>query len=117
MKESKLRYNPSLSVKANAQKNGVTEDAVRYYIRSHGIDRRYDGKVNIVESIRKYLGKYPDATKTDVARRTGHGINTVRRYWDFARGVDNIEQFKNGDKIAKKDYAMSMISMLLIHLV
>ena len=102
MKESKLRYNPSLSVKANAQKNGVTEDAVRYYIRSHGIDRRYDGKVNIVESIRKYLGKYPDATKTDVARRTGHGINTVRRYWDFARGVDNIEQFKNGDKIAKK---------------
>ena len=47
----KMRYNPSLSVRENARNNGTTEDAVRYFIRSMHIDRRYERKVAMMEDI------------------------------------------------------------------
>ena len=78
-KIDRYRYNPSLSVAENARINGVDEDSMRYYIKSMGIDRRYEAKVNIVEDIRKHLAGQPNATKAETVRATGHGINTVRR--------------------------------------
>lgn len=96
------RYNPSLSVAENARINGVDEDSMRYYIKSMGIDRRYEAKVSIVEDIRKYLTGHPNATKAEVVRATGHGINTVRRYWDIALGEDSSALSKIGNKITKK---------------
>ena len=67
-----------------------------------GIDRRYEAKVSIVEDIRKYLTGHPNATKAEVVRATGHGINTVRRYWDIALGEDSSALSKIGNKITKK---------------
>ena len=52
-RKSKIVYNPSLSVDDNAKVNGCTVDAIRYYIRTRGIDRRYEGKLNIIEDIKK----------------------------------------------------------------
>lgn len=101
-KIDRYRYNPSLSVAENASINGVDEDSMRYYIKSMGIDRRYEAKVSIVEDIRKYLTGHPNATKAEVVRATGHGINTVRRYWDIALGEDSSALSKIGNKITKK---------------
>ena len=101
-KIDRYRYNPSLSVAENARINGVDEDSMRYYIKSMGIDRRYEAKVSIVEDIRKYLTGHPNATKAEVVRATGHGINTVRRYWDIALGEDSSALSKIGNKITKK---------------
>mgnify|MGYP007037165519 CR=1 FL=1 len=39
MRESKIQYNPSLSVEENAKRNNVTEAAIRYYIKVNNIDR------------------------------------------------------------------------------
>ena len=64
-KIDRYRYNPSLSVAENASINGVDEDSMRYYIKSMGIDRRYEAKVSIVEDIRKYLTGHPNATKAE----------------------------------------------------
>lgn len=101
-KIDRYRYNPSLSVAENARINGVDEDSMRYYIKSMGIDRRYEAKVSIVEDIRKHLAGHPNATKAEVVRATGHGINTVRRYWDIALGEDSSALSKIGNKITKK---------------
>ncbi len=43
-----ISYNPSLTVKQNAAKNGVTPAAIRYHIRANDIDRRYEAKTNII---------------------------------------------------------------------
>ena len=101
-KIDRYRYNPSLSVAENARINGVDENSIRYYIKSMGIDRRYEAKVSIVEDIRKYLAGHPNATKAEVVRATGYGINTVRRYWDIALGEDNPTLSKISNKIIKK---------------
>lgn len=101
-KINRYRYNPSLSVVENARINGVDEDSMRYYIKSMGIDRRYEAKVSIIEDIRKHLAGHPNATKAEVVRATGHGINTVRRYWDIALGEDSSALSKIGNKITKK---------------
>lgn len=90
-RQSKIQYNPKLSVKANAKKNGVTEDAIRYYIRTRGIDRRYDGKVKVLKEMKAYLKQHPDATRAELAKETGHGINTVRRYWDILHGEGKLK--------------------------
>lgn len=101
-KIDRYRYYPSLSVAENARINGVDEDSMRYYIKSMGIDRRYEAKVSIIEDIRKHLAGHPNATKAEVVRATGHGINTVRRYWDIALGEDSSALSKIGNKITKK---------------
>lgn len=84
--KSKIVYDPTLSVQENAAKSGVSVNAIRYYIRTRGIDRRYHGKVNVVEELKAYLKKHPYATRAELSRETGHGINTIRRYWEIAHG-------------------------------
>lgn len=76
-KESSIKYNPALSVSDNAKINGVSEDAIRYYIRTRGIDRRYAEKMKVPKSMQDYLDEHPNATKAEVARQSGRGINTA----------------------------------------
>ena len=90
-RESRITYDPKLSVAENAKKCGVTEDAIRYYIRTRGIDRRYDGKVKVLKEMKAYLKQHPDATRAELAKETDHGINTVRRYWDILHGESKLQ--------------------------
>lgn len=103
MKKSKVKYNPKLSVAENAQINGVSIEGIRYYIKSRGIDRRYERKVNIVNEIRKYLKNQPEATKDEVSSATGYSINTVREYWDVANGTKDLPQNNDRKKRPKID--------------
>lgn len=100
-----IRYNPKLSIEQNAKLNGLSgksgEERIRYYIRANGIDRRQSKKVEIVNAIRKYLKKHPDATKLGASKDLPYGINTIRKYWDIARGNGEIEQNKN--KASKRE--------------
>lgn len=83
MRESKIQYNPSLTVKENAKCNGVTEAAIRYYIKVNHLDRRFDRKQNIIDDCRKYLKKHPSATKTELHKKTGHSLSTIYQYWEY----------------------------------
>lgn len=98
MRQSKIQYNPSLSVKENAQKNGVSEAGIRYYIKTRDIDRRYEARLNVLDKINQYLKKNSEASIADVAKETGLGATTVRRYWQIAHGQDAIEKFKSDRK-------------------
>lgn len=77
-KESSIKYNPALSVADNAKRNGVSEDAIRYYIRTRGIDRRYEEKKRVLKSMQDYLDEHPNATKAEVARQSGRGTQSRR---------------------------------------
>lgn len=90
-RESRITYNPKLSVAENAKKCGVTEDAIRYYIRTRGIDRRYEEKKKVLKGMKAYLKEHPNATRAELAKETGHGINTVRRYWDILHGEGKLQ--------------------------
>ena len=83
MRESKIQYNPALSVRDNAKKNGVSEAAVRYYVKINHIDRRFERKQNIIADCRKYLQKHPIATRDELSEKTGHSLSTIRKYWEF----------------------------------
>lgn len=91
MAKSKIIYNPKHTIKKNAKDNGVTEDAIWHYIKANGIDRNYERKVNIVNSIRDYLKKNPKATKEEVAKKTKHSPKTVRKYWEIAKGKGDVK--------------------------
>ena len=95
MRESKIQYNPSLTVKENAKKNGVSEAAIRYYIKINHLDRRFDRKQNIVDDCRKYLKKHPDATKTELQQKTGHSLSTIRCYWEYITTEKELTYFDN----------------------
>lgn len=96
---SKIQYYPKLSIRENAVKNGVSEDAIRYFIRTRKIDRRYERKVNIVNEIRAYLKEHPNATRDEVSKATKHGINTIRDYWEVAKGNEELQSvFGKGKK-------------------
>lgn len=97
-RESRITYDPSLSVKENALKCGVTVDAIRYYIRTRSIDRRYEGKMKVLEELKAYIEEHPNATRAELSKATGHGINTIRRYWLAAHGTGEIQPSKDPNK-------------------
>ena len=39
------KYNPALSIKENAERCGVSESAIRKYIKENNIDRRRDSAI------------------------------------------------------------------------
>ena len=100
-RESKIQYNPALSVKENAKRNGVSEAAIRYYIKINDIDRRFDRKQNVIEDCRKYLKKHPKATWDEVQKKTGHSLSTIRKYREFITTEKELTDF-NSNKIKRR---------------
>lgn len=100
-----IKYNPKLSIEQNAKLNGLSGDSgkerIRYYIRANGIDRRQAKKVEIVNAVRKYLKKNPNATKLGASKDLPFGINTIRKYWDIAKTNGEVEQ--NPNKASKRE--------------
>lgn len=92
-RESKIQYNPALSVKENAKRNGVSEAAIRYHIKVNEIDRRFDRKQNVIEDCRKYLKKHPDATWDELQKKTGHSLSTMRKYREYITTEKELTDF------------------------
>ncbi len=80
MKTSKITYNPSLSVKDNAMKNGVSVAAIRYYIRTNGIDRRYDSQLAKYKAIKELKDTNPNISNKEISLTLHISINTVKKY-------------------------------------
>lgn len=103
MRISKIEYDPTKTVEQNAKSNGVSIEGIRYYIKTKGIDRRYERKANIVEKIKDYLKKNPDATKNEVSEKLKLSINTVRQYWDVANGEEKLSDISK-KRLPKKTF-------------
>lgn len=98
MRESKIQYNPLLSVAQNAKRNNVTEAAIRYYIKVNNIDRRFDRTQNLIADCRKYLKKHPNATKAELHEKTGHSLSTIRIYWEHITTEKELTNFDSQKK-------------------
>lgn len=85
MRRSKIIYDPKLSVAENAERNGVSIAGIRYYIQVNHIDRQSDAKINIINTLKQFLKKHPNATREEAVIGTGLSINTVRKYWTIAK--------------------------------
>ena len=106
-RNTKIKYDPSLSVVENAKMCGVSVAAIRYYIKTRGIDRRYEGKVKVLEGMKAYFAEHPNATRAELQRATGHGINTIRRYWDVLHGTDELPTNQNKSTIRDREKVVS----------
>ena len=99
-KQSKVKYDPQLTIKQNADKNKVTVFAIRWYIAHNDVDRSNDTKKNIVNAIQHYLEEHPDATKSEVSKNVENpnqkgkylSLSTVRKYWDYAVGKKRLRK-------------------------
>lgn len=90
-----IQYNPALSVKENAKRNGLSEASIRYYIKTNLVDRRFDRKQNIIADCRKYLKKHPTATRNELQQKTGHSLSTIRKYWKYITTEEELTDFDN----------------------
>ena len=102
-RESKIQYNPALSVKENAKRNGVSEAAIRYHIKVNEIDRRFDRKQSVIEDCRKYLKRHPDATWDELQKKTGHSLSTMRKYREYITTEKELTDFDNGKAKKRQD--------------
>lgn len=93
---SKIKYNPELTIEEISRNSGVSEAAVRKYIRENFIDREYDSQLIKFRRVQQYFRDNPDSTNTAAAVALGDGYsrNTVEKY----RHVKNAPR-PNGDKI------------------
>lgn len=78
--KSRINYNPSISIRENAERCGVTDAAIRKYISEQGIDRRYDEQVKKYNAVRLYLQTHKEAKPTEVASTLGMALNTAKKY-------------------------------------
>lgn len=78
--QSHINYNPSLSVSEIAERSGVSESAVRKFIDSRKIDRRYDEQLRRYNSVKQYVQAHKDAKIKEIASALHMAANTIRKY-------------------------------------
>ena len=106
MKESKIKYNPALTVKENAKLNGVSLAAVRWHIKENHLDRRFERTQNLIADCREYLRKHPKATKTELHKKTGKYRKTSVS--DNNRAKCSVEEHRAiYDAIVKRDKVLA----------
>lgn len=81
MKTSRITsYSPLLSVEENAANNNVSVAAIRYYIKTHGIDRTTDKQIAMYSEIEEYHQNNPQLKASQIAKALGYAESTVRKY-------------------------------------
>ncbi|MCM1223334.1 MAG: hypothetical protein NC548_53665, partial [Lachnospiraceae bacterium] len=77
---TKIKYSPNKTVQEIAAESGVSEAAVRRYIRNRGIDRKYEQQLLTYTKVQKYLKRNKDASIRTIASDLDISVNTVRKY-------------------------------------
>lgn len=100
MNTLKMKYDPNKSVKDNALMCGVSESAVRKYIRVNHIDRRTDAKIARQRLVQSFRRDNPNASISYMSRVLGYSPNTVRKYLKGDIATSNIAT----NKVSKFDF-------------
>lgn len=96
MKKSKIIYNPLLSIEENATKCGVSISAIRWYIRTNGIDRRRDSQLVLFNAIKNLKATNPDISNKEIASTLKISLNTVKKYVS----MENISSESDSNKLS-----------------
>ena len=89
--KSKITYDPSLSLKQNAEKNKVSVDAIKYFVKTRGIDREGDRQAQIIAKIKEAKEANPNASKIELKILTGLGYNTLIKYLPVVEGKGKVQ--------------------------
>ena len=73
-------YDPSLTISQNAQILGCSVVAMKKYIRSKDIDRKYDGLYVKWKKIQDFYKQNPKSSLRQASDELGYSINTIRKY-------------------------------------
>lgn len=97
-------YDPSQTIAQNAKNNGVSIATVRLYIKSNGIDRRYDEKLKVFKTIKGLQEQHLDYTASQIQSLSGYALNTVKKYmkmvdFPFVASSDKYSAFDLGKSI------------------
>lgn len=76
----KIKYSPSLSIKELADRNNLSEAAIRKHIRVNKIPRREDRKEWIFNLIVSLLEENPNLSRREIARKLNLSPTTVSKY-------------------------------------
>ena len=79
-RQSKIKYDPALTLKQNAEKNQVSIDAIKYFVKTRGIDREGDRQAHNLALIKNAREANPDASKAEIAKLTGLSVKTINKY-------------------------------------
>ena len=90
MNKVKLKYDPNLSVRENAVRCGVSESAIRKFIRTNGIDRNYDNKVVRKRAILALRKENSTMSLAEMSRRLGYSTNTIKKYLSLDENQSDI---------------------------
>lgn len=111
MRKSRIIYDANLSVRENAENNRVSEAAIRWHIRTNGIDRKHDNAIVISKSITNYRKENPSATLKEIATDLNLSVNTVRKYLNGNIESSNVNSNKLSTfDLSKRKFIISSIS-------
>lgn len=111
MNKIKLKYDPNLSIKENAAMCGVSESAVRKYIRTNGIDRNYDNKVVKKRAILALRKENSTMSLAEMSRRLGYSVNTIKKYLSLDDNQSDINTSKVSTfDLSKRNFIIKSVS-------
>lgn len=115
MNKIKLKYDPNLSVRENAVRCGVSESAIRKFIRTNGIDRNYDNKVAKKRAILTLKEENPSISLAEMAHRLGYSVNTIRKYLQMDLGQSKITTSKVSTfDLSNKKFIINILGLAAI---
>lgn len=89
--KSKIKYDPALTLKQNAEKNKVSIDAIKYFVKTRGIDREGDRQAQIIARIKEARKDNPKASITRLTELTGIGRYAITKYLPLVDGTGKVE--------------------------
>lgn len=109
--KSKIVYNPYLSVKENAENNGVSIAAVRWYIKVNGIDRKLDNAIIIQRRIEEVRKENPNISIKELSVRTGYSVNTIKKHLNTVTESSRNDSLKLSTfDITKQKFVIKSVS-------
>ena len=89
--KSRIKYDPTLTLKQNAEKNQVTIDAIKYFVKTRGIDREGDRQAQIIAKIKEARKDNPKASISKLMELTGIGRYAITRYLPLVDKTGKVE--------------------------
>lgn len=73
-------YDPNLNISENAKNMGCSISALKKYLQSKEIDRKFDGYYVRWRNIKEFYKKKPLASLQQASVELGYSVNTIRKY-------------------------------------
>ena len=73
-------YDPNLNISENAKNMGCSISALKKYLQSKEIDRKFDGLYVRWKNIKGFYDKNPKISLRQASIELGYSINTIRKY-------------------------------------